>query len=99
MNRHTTLFQRRDTGQHFAFQKFQTGAATGGNVRDLVADFRFLHRRNRFAAAHDRCGRRVSGYCSSDRERSHIELELLAFMRPQGSVASTIFDEITVGSR
>src|SRR3569623_737340 len=47
------LFQDRDCGQFFTFQKFQKRAAAGRDVRDLVGDAVFRHGRERVAAAGD----------------------------------------------
>src|SRR3569832_2947001 len=51
------LFQVRDCGLFFTFQKFQNRAAAGRDVRDLVGDAVFRHGRERVAAAGDgECG-------------------------------------------
>src|SRR3569832_1961471 len=47
------LYQDRDCGQFFTFQKFQKRAAAGRDVRDHVGDAEFRHGRERVAAAGD----------------------------------------------
>src|SRR3569833_1839404 len=48
------LFQDRDCGQFFTFQKFHIRAAAGRDVRDLVGEAEKRHGRERVAAAGER---------------------------------------------
>jgi hypothetical protein len=49
-----SLLQRRDGGQLLALEKLEKRAATGRDVRDVVADAELLDGRERVAAAGDR---------------------------------------------
>src|SRR6478752_3310266 len=51
-----SLLQRRDGGQLLALEELEKRAATGRNVRDVVADAELLDGRERVAAAGDREG-------------------------------------------